>query len=120
MNEKYWNNEVKLRKNITILDDTFSKVGLKVLNVGVEYMDLPVGQYVRFYCEVIASEDYLEKDTEYYIKVNVYTEDDELICMDRSIPLTSDRFTGYDTFLLMARHHVIHEKAAKARIYLTQ
>lgn len=40
--------------------------------------------------------------------------------MDRSIPLTSDRFTGYDTFLLMAKHHAIHEKAAKARIYLTK
>ena len=112
--------ESELRKNITIMKDTFSKVGLKVLNVGVEYMDLPVGKYIRFYCEVIAFEDCLEKDTEYYIKVNVYTEDDKLICMDRSIPLTSDQFTGYDTFLLMAKHHAIHEKAAKAKIYLTK
>lgn len=61
MNEKYWNNEVKLRKNITILDDTFSKVGLKVLNVGVEYMDLPVGQYVRFYSRSLLLKIILKK-----------------------------------------------------------
>lgn len=87
MNEKYWENEVKLRKNITILDDTFSKVGLKVLNVGVEYVDLSEEQYIRFYCEVIASENYIQKDAKYYIKVNVYTEDGELICTGPSIRL---------------------------------
>lgn len=118
MENNYRACEIELKKNVDILDGTFSKFGLEVMNVGVAYADMVGGKGIRFYCEIMSNED-LPTDQNFNIKVNVYDKNGDLISMGSEI-LDPKKFTGYDTILVAVFHETIHEEAAKVRIYLTR
>lgn len=110
--------ENELKKNIEILDGTFSKFGLEVTNVGVDYADMLGGKGIKFYCEIMSNVDLYEASY-LKIKVNVYTADGNLISMGET-SLNVDEFTGYDTIQVTVFHESIHDEAAKARVYMTK
>ncbi|WP_026661852.1 hypothetical protein [Butyrivibrio proteoclasticus] len=118
MSEDFTSCENELKKNIEILDKTFDKFGLKVLNVGVKYANMVGGKGIKFYCEVMSDEN-LSEDINLKIKINVYSNDGSLISMGDGTLIGKD-FTGYDTFMIVVFHEMIHTEAAKARVYLTK
>lgn len=118
MSEDFSSRENELRKNIEIMDNTFAKFNLKVLNVGVEYATMVGGKGIRFYCEIMADDD-LNPDIDLIIKINVYSQEGNLISMGEE-PLSGEYFIGYDTLQIAVFHDSIHDEAAKARIFLTK
>lgn len=118
MSNEYSACENELRKNIEILDGTFAKFGLEVTNIGVQYGDYIGGKGIKFFCEVMASGDF-SVTSNLKIKVNVYSADGKLISMGDTT-MYVDKFSGYDTFIVVVFHETIHDEAAKARIYMTK
>ena len=116
--EDYIKNEKRLKKNVQILESTFSKVGFEVKNVGVQYAQMIGGAGIKFFCEVLAIAD-IPLDEQFNIKINVYDKNGDLISMG-SESFNSNNFTGYDTFAIAVFHDTIHANAAKAKIYLTK
>ena len=119
MSEDFRASEIELKKNIEVLEGTFSKFGLEVVNVGVEYGTwLLGGKGIMFYCEIMSNED-LPEGASYHVKVNVYDSNGNLISMS-SESIDADEFVGYDTLSIKVCHESIHDEAAKARVYLTK
>lgn len=118
MNTDFRACEIELKKNIDILEGTFSKFGLEVINVGVEYANMLGGKGIKFFCEIMSNETLPEK-THFNIKINVYNANGDLISMGSKM-MSTDQYMGYDTFEIAVFHKSIHDEAAKVRIYLTK
>ncbi len=116
--EDYIKNEKRLKKNIEILENTFSKYNLHLVNVGIQYAEMIGGKGIKFFCEIEANGE-LICDEQLSIKVNVYNKDGGLISMG-SETFDCNNFTGYDTFVIAVFHDIIHNDATKAKIYLTK
>lgn len=119
MIEKYKNNAIELKKNIEVLDNTFSKFGLKILNVGgLDYAEFLGGNGIKFFVEIMSDED-IDSDDYLQLKINVYDENDDLISMG-STGIDMSEFSGYDTVDLVVFADDIFERAVKARVYLAK
>lgn len=113
----YEKEEKELKKHINVMDQTFSRYGLKVGKIGVEYADMFGGPGIRFFIEVI-SQNQETTTGSVKMKVNVYDSDDELISMDEEV-IDLKKFSGFDTYKVTVFHDKIHDNAKSARVYLT-
>lgn len=116
--QDYLSNAIELKKNIDIIQTTFEKFGLEVLNVGLEFQDMFGGKGIKFYIEILGNEN-LESSEAYNVKVNVYDKDGGLIAMG-SNPFRTDVFSGFDTIVVTVFNETIWQEAVKARVYLTK
>ena len=116
--QDFASNANELKKNIDIIQATFEKFGLEVLNVGLEYQGMLGGNGIKFYVEILGNEE-LDPDTWYEVKINVYDKDGGLISMDSEMFL-GDSFSGFDTMAVAVFGENIWQDAAKARIYFTK
>lgn len=115
--ESYEKEEKELKKHIDVMDKTFSRYGLKVGKIGVEYADMFGGPGIRFFIEVM-SQNQVDATGSVKLKVNVYDSDDELISMDEE-EIDLKKFSGFDTYKVTVFHDTIHDNAKSARVYLT-
>jgi hypothetical protein len=116
--ENFINLENELKKNIDILENTFSKFGLELVNVGAQYANMVGGKGIKFFCEIMSNAD-MPEDEHFHVKINVYDSKGSLISMGQEKLNTKD-FTGYDTLCIAVFHDTIHYEVTKARIYLTK
>ena len=116
--QDYISNATELKKNIDIIQSTFEKYGLEVLNVGLEYQQMLGGNGIKFYVEVLGNET-LDPDLSFNLKINVYDKDGNILSMN-SWYFDRESFSGFDTFDIAVFHETIWQDAVKARVYLTR
>ena len=114
----FLSNENELKKNIDIMQMTFEKFGLDVLNVGLTYQKMLGGNGIKFFVEILSNESFDPNQT-FYIKINVYDKDGILISMGSKY-FNGKSFSGFDTFDIAVFHESIWQNAVKARVYLTK
>ena len=108
----------ELKKNIEIMEGTFDKFGLEVLNVGVTFVDAYRGNKIDVYCEVMSKEA-VDIYDDIYIKVNFYKLNNELLIMG-SEGIDLDDFSGYNTVKIETIGKDLFTDAVKARLYISK
>lgn len=110
--------ENELKQNIDIMQMTFEKFGLEVLNVSLTYQKMLGGNGIKFFVEILSNESF-DQNQSFYIKINVYDKDGVLISMNSKY-LNGKSFLGFDTLDVAVFHENIWQNAVKARVYLAK
>ncbi len=113
----------ELKKNTQIIQTTFNKFNLQVMQVGyrpyAEDGDDDPDADCDFMVE-ISSLDNGPMKSNAYIKINLYDENGDLIDHDNKF-INADEFTGYDTFkIMMANDSKTLIRAKSAKVYMSK
>ena len=103
----------ELRKNTEVLEMTFEKAGLQVIQQSWQTCNIDGG--LDFYIEVTGDPD---KITDEYItiKANLYDANGEILKMQFGA-IEIEKFSGYETKNLMFYDEGLLYKACKARVF---
>ena len=112
----------ELKKNTQIIQTTFSKFNLQVLQVGyrpyAEEGDDEPDADCDFMIE-ISSLDNAPMKCNAYIKINLYDENGDLIDHDNKLVI-ADEFSGFDTFkIMMTNDSKTLLRAKSAKVYMS-
>lgn len=104
----------ELKKNTEILEMTFEKAGLQVIQTSwKEYGD---NGWLEFYIEVTGDPEKMQQDRYVHIKVNLYDEEGDILTMDDGL-IVVERFSGYETLNISFYEDGLLSKASKARVF---
>ncbi len=115
MKKKYLEKALELKKNTEIIENTFNKYNLKVLQYsytdgGIKYDDC------IFYIEISSLEDTtLTEDVK--IKLNLYDENGEIVSSKDELIL-AEKFEGYDTINIKINFCRALSRSKTARVFL--
>ena len=104
----------ELKKNTEILEMTFDKAGLQVIQQSWQIANDTEG-WLDFYIEVTGDPDKIE-DKYLTIKANLYDADGEILSMGFAT-IEQAVFTGYETKQIMFYDDGLLFKACKSRVF---
>lgn len=110
----------ELKKNLHVLENTFSANNLQILNIGCEISEIFSLYHVNFYIELATIEG-TQINYDCQAKINFYNEDGDLCKICTSNDIDKDKFLGYDTVALYFSGSIdTISSISKARLYISK